>query len=450
MTDLRDKILQTYDDNYCDYFCSLFQKYLNEYKIVDFDILVRYIKILIKKREFDQAYKMIKWLEGYRDKYRLDYDLFGLYLLCFKPQDAERIKQYGNMYSISLSVKMYLMQGKIEEAKKLLASVPNIKENQHLLFHQIQINNQEKFGAFIETEYNSFISNGNELEPGHILRLKKSPDSINPRETDYKKDYRPYMVWKCEGDKVYLFPITTTIRENNYVLFQCKYPNSKGNRAITNTLCYTSRDNILTVFDKVREDDLKPLFANLHRSIYFSRAESKNHENNEFMRGYAGKVEKDKAVSVIDILKREKKWYFVVDVDNDGYKVLELDGDMKVKTDRIETFSKDYIFFQVKDLDEEVIKKIRWRVNNHYVNSSLVGAVVETFSDKYIVLYEKGNYCICITKLYSPSWFNVVTIKKDEIRNTYGFVSEEQLDEIEEMIDRSGKANISNMIKRLK
>ena len=117
MTDLRDKILQTYDDNYCDYFCSLFQKYLNEYKIVDFDILVRYIKTLIKKREFNQAYKMIKWLEGYRDKYRLDYDLFGLYLLCFKPQDAERIKQYGNMHSISLSVKMYLMQGKIEEAK---------------------------------------------------------------------------------------------------------------------------------------------------------------------------------------------------------------------------------------------------------------------------------------------------------------------------------------------
>ena len=159
MKELRDQILNAYYQKYYANFIVLFNQYVDKGYGIDVELISKYIKVLIRTNKFDKAYKMLRWLERYSDRYpSIDEDLFILYYFCFKPRDAERIYKKGNVSTKhkTIIIRNLLLQGKIEEAKKLVTEFLAEEPSKELFYANRLIYNHEHYGAFIETDYESF------------------------------------------------------------------------------------------------------------------------------------------------------------------------------------------------------------------------------------------------------------------------------------------------------
>ena len=217
-------------------FLEIFEAYLSQGYGVDYDIIYFYVNILISLREYDKACRNIRIIEKYMVEHHLEKRLIKFYTLCVKPKEVERvIKEYNLERDNEVALlKSYVLQGKIKEAKDYASVVKyrNISYEARgtVFIYESMIYNHQVKDAFIETEYNCFIENGNVLEPGHIVYLKHEPVSDYRNFGDTKMVSRPYMIWRIDGDKVYLFPVSTSVTEKRaaeaYVLYVQKYPNS--------------------------------------------------------------------------------------------------------------------------------------------------------------------------------------------------------------------------------
>ena len=183
-----------------------------------------------------------------------------------------------------------------------------------------------------ECEYNSFIKNGNKLEPGHIVFLKSNVDKINGKEeiTDKKSKYRPYMIWKINNDRLYMFPVAVK-RENeiNYVLYKQDYPNSGMDRIVKDNLCETSIDNVVSVQDKVRDEDYYSVLKTIFKATYFSKNKEEKEAKEKFMKEFVGEVYEDAIISSVNPLTKESKTYYVNTVYENEYLVFEYNHALK-------------------------------------------------------------------------------------------------------------------------
>ena len=165
------------------------------------------------------------------------------------------------------------------------------------------------------------------------------------------------------------------------------------------------------------------------------------------MQGYYEKPKMHDVIKVVDGLTRENKYYFVIGVKDEYYEVIEVAQGLKVVSNRVEMFRNDRLVSRVINLTNEQIAKLKEQIPGHVLVESLLGAKVETYLGRYIVLNEGKEYVACISYPFSPSYIVLKAFKKSDIRNTYGFISEEEVEDIKAMLERNGK-NLNSLIKK--
>lgn len=324
MPEIKNKLYNLYVNNELDKWLILYSEYINQGFAVDFELIKLFIKVLIKKRDYDYAYSLIKSLEKSKANYDIDEDIAKLYYYCFKPEDALRILMSKDVVkNKALLVKTYMLHGLYTEAYNILLS--NEKESKMTKLKSILENHFEK-GAFIETEYNCFINNGNILEPGYIVFLKNSPEREYNLQSDLKRSNRPYMIWKIEDDKVYLFPVCVISKksDNDYKLYKQKYPNSDRDRKLREELSVTTLDNILSISDKVLSEDYVKLLSIMYSRLYFDKTPFLKSNNDKFIKEFLESIEIYDIIEYVDIDTREHSIYFVVGEIEEQYQVVRV------------------------------------------------------------------------------------------------------------------------------
>ena len=452
MKELISEMFLAYQNKYYETYVRLFDNYSKEADVISYDCLYNYIDSLIKIRRFDDAYKVLRWIEKTNKHPKTDYDLFRFYLACCKTNDCERVLNRGNIPHINeLYVSsMYLLEGKIEEAKKTIHSLdPERKEK---MYWKILVNiyNYENYNSFIETSYDAFIKNGNKLEPGYIVYLKNRPDGLDIIDGDTKADSRPYLIWKCEGDLVHLFPVTTSVKQEGYKLYQQNYRNSECDRSVKPNACYTSIDNILTIKDKLLDKDYHTVLKNIYRGLYFSNNLVFQHNNEYFMQLYNKKAKLHNIIIVVNKDNYEPHRYYVTGENDNYYEVVEINYDKELITGNKELFSKKNYVIDAVELSDEEIDEIEKQITPSEKRDDFIGAKIEYCGDRYIVLYENENYCACIYDPYSPSFIRPICIKKNDIKNIFGYLNSDDLDELRDMTDRNSRIPIKKMLKKQK
>ena len=433
-------------------FLEKFEKYLeNGYGIED-TLIGCYIHALITTKKYDKAYKILKSLEKNVKEFDSYEDLARLYVKCFKPKDAERminsketpIKDYLNL------IKMNLLEGNVKEAEKILDARLKVETNPRYLkrlrsYERLIVNNQEK-GAYIETEYECFKENGNKLEPGHIVYLKDSPQS-KIKWHDVKVIERPYMIWKIEENKIYIFPVSTKEQKNSYKLFSQKYPNSTSDRVIKYNLYYTTEDNILTVKDKLLDEDFKVVIDNLYYVTFFST--KKPNQPEYTMQEFIGNIWKyDIIMDIEQGIITKPKFYLVLDVNDTNYRVIEIDlKDKRVLGLKSQNFKKDKIIYDVVRINENDKNIFLKQLSEQVALKTLIGKKVTTNNNRYIIVDEDKENYLCIDEMYSSSYINVEVVPKEEIKTITGETNEEELERIKVLIKENGH-NIKKILTR--
>ena len=451
MNNIKDAIYEAFNKNDYKGCIKLIDNLVDNGYGVDNYIIFYYIYSLTRIREYDKAYELTKWFEQY-GKGKVNEQLYHLYLYCHKPEEAERIvkKVPFNLVKKETLIRIYLMEGKIDKAKRLLDNILKYEESEGLHRLKAKIDNYYKFDAFIEMDYEPFVKQDRKLKPGHIVFLKKQPDSKLEIESDNKSANRPYMIWQCEGDKVYLFPVTTAEKQGFYKLYRQNYPNSVGDRTVKDRVCYTTKDNILSVCDKVHEDDLKPILKTIYNKMYLSRSKKTRELNDAFMKGYQKPINKYDVIVLVDRNNLNKSYKFVCGCNKDGsYKVIDVDKELNVKNLNIESFRDNRLIYDAIKLSQEEKERIKEQIPKYIIYDTLIGAKIRTRDGRYIVLNENKEKCACIPTIHSPSYINIEHIKKDEIKEIESFIDEISFNNLNEMIERNAKPNTKALIKKL-
>ena len=456
VNNIKGLLKSVYKNKDYDSYFRLFNEYLDHGYGVDFMMLYQYINALIFTRNYDQAYNLIKEYEKVASKYDI-YDIIAqLYLFCFKPEDALRVFSLKTtpIYDYTLPVKIYLMLGKVDEAKELVdnyfENLPNTNNIDKMKYYKRRIDNYYKKGAFIETEYSSFLKNGNALETGHIVFLKNSPTSKGKIEEDVKKGKRPYMIWKIENDKIYLFPVSSSC-DKGFRLYSQKYPNSIGDRIVKGTICETTFENILSVDDKVLDEDLRSVLKNLFSVIYYYRCKDDKQSNINFMRQYVGDIENYDIIEFVDPSSRKRDFYFVLDELESGYEVIECDFDnLKIIGKYPEIFKKERLVFKVRKLNSKDSSSLLAQVPQVFLYKSLKKKIVTSKGNKYIVVKEKDDKLACVSACCSASYINLTAIDRNTVDSIDGEVDSEELDYINKLLSESNGISIKTLLKQKK
>ena len=460
MTTIKEEIIGNFINHRYEQCQELFDKYFKTGYGIDFELIVYYIKLLNRNRHYADSYRMLKLLEkGLYSYPEIASDLFEEYYHSFNHDDAERMLNTGLVREANIAnvVETFMCLGKVEKAKELLDRYMQTSYTERLGKLRTEIENHERYGAFLRIDYKPFVKNGGRLEPGHVVYLNNEPDSDCYFEEEAKLGRRPYLIWKIDEDDIHLFPLTSRVSViGKYVLKKAKYLNADCDRTVIDKSCTTKEDNVRIVIDKIDDRDLKEVLTTTYNFIYYSNDRVQKEGNKEFMQEFHQELEKHNVICTIDKNTRARKYYYIVDVKDDSYIVVEIDHSLRVLDDKAETFKKDRLFFKAYAPSSEQIDRISSQLPPHLLVTSLLGATVEVnnnrfmLNGRYIVIYEKGDFCIGITELHSPTWFRVVTFKKEDIKNTFGCVSEEEVQDIVDMVNRNNKVTIQMMAKKLK
>ena len=433
-------------------FLEAFDRYAKEGNPIEDTLIGCYVYALVATGKVDKAYNLLKNLEKFAEKTDSYEFLSEQYVKCYKAADAERmielkktpIKDYLNI------IRIKLLEGNIKDAQAIIDSRLKVETEESTLrmlrsYEQLIKNHLEK-GAYIETDYNYFKKK-NTLEPGHIVFLKNMPES-DYRNEDEKALKRPYMIWKIEDDIIYIFPVSTQEREKSYKLYMQKYPNSKCDRTVKYTLFQTTEDNVLTVQDKVLEEDFKIILTNLYQASCFADRISKK-QNQYFMQEYIGEISKyDVIKEVVHGSVSVSKFHLVLDIEDKHYRTIEVDyKNKKIIGVKSEKYNKDRVIYDVIRPNEETKQKLIEGLSELVTLKSLIGKKVIANNVRFIIVDEDKKNYFCIDEIYSPSYINVEVIDKDDVKTITGSVSEEELDRIKNLISLSGY-NIGKSLKR--
>ena len=358
-------LYQAYKEKNYNKFLELFDEYLKEGLGVDIPIINTYIISLTKLRKYEEAARVLKIYEKEIIRDHAINAVLNSYIRCFKVEEAERITRDYNMENIDPLnlVNLYLLEGKIEEAKletKIIRKNYKLDEAKKERLNKFEkiIYNYENKNGLIETEYNCFLKSGNELEEGHIVFLKKKPEVDERADHDTRALNRSYMIWRIEGEKLYLFPVSGVCREG-FRLFHQKYPNSIGDRVIKNNTCISYKENVLSVKDKVLEDDYKLVLRNVYDSLYFGQKQYQE-MNEEFINWYVKKPERYDIIETAEKAILTHRFFFTLDVTDENIYAIEIDYSKGIVIgDEVVIFKKDELFFDVIEINENTIDEYK-------------------------------------------------------------------------------------------
>lgn len=348
-------------------FIKCFDKYIEDGYGFDLLNICDYIYSLIKLHRENYAYYILKNLvknNELSDNFKL---ILSSYLYCCTmPIDAinvlESIKtdSYRKDYYLANN---YMLAGRIDESKtiieKMLSKYSYRAEEINELLKEI--NNYEKYGSFIETEYVCFCNLGGKLEPGYIIYLKDSNkiNSLNTNEYNYINS-RPYLIWKIIGDELYLYPITRKDQVYRYELSKDKYLNTPYNRYVKVALCSTNINNVRSVKDRLTIDDFNNALSVSSKAI-INCTDLTFSQKKRFFRLLNDNINNYEMIKVTDIDEgvRRITYYFVLEVNDEEYKCVKIDNKLNVISDEVIYLNKnDIMIYDKKVLDEETKEKI--------------------------------------------------------------------------------------------
>ena len=247
-----------------------------------------------------------------------------------------------------------------------------------------------------------------------------------------------------------MFPVSTSIKSYRFLLSKSKYPNAISDRNIKTKLCKTTKDNVLSVQDKVLDSDMTQILRQIYKTMYFVASKEEKKANSSFIKSYYQNIKPGNVIEIIDKNTKSSKHYYIISDKDTHYEVVEIDPNLNVLSNRIELFKKDRLVFRVIALDDQDKEKINSQISNTPLLRTMIGARIETNYGRFIVLYSKNDSCICISDPYSPSYINIETINKKDINNTLGFISQDALEETQNLVDRNYPISIRTLLKRIK
>ena len=365
---IKEKLIMLFTKKDYHGYIEEFNNYLKEELAVDLEMIFNYVNVLTKLKQFDEAKSIL--YHFYDDAIKSG-NKFWLAKLFFFSYDLDKAREIflsieelptlGIFYLARIS----LLEGKYDEATRLFEEYIEACTKKGLKIHYRtkdylkEIDNHKKYGAFVEMDYASFLKNGNALTPGYIVFLKGSPESINGSDDfeDEKVDSRPYLIWKIEGDRLLLFPVTEVVYFYSYVLYQQYYPNAPFDRCIKDSIAISTVDNILTIKDRLSDSDFERIIRKNFQLTYAIDDEQRS-QRDEFLRNYIGDVSPYQIISYFDREKRYLCFYFVADITDTEYIGHQISRDFSTIIGPEISIPKEMYIYQKIDTNLDEVKSL--------------------------------------------------------------------------------------------
>lgn len=319
-----------------------------------------YVDCLINVGRKEDAYKYINITRKFWPYIYSDGDLAELYIICDKIKEAEKIlnKRTTDTKLYYTAARAYMLNGYYYESKYWFRYLMSITDDEKLIEKAngfiMEINNHLINKAFIQISYSRYKSYGKSLKPGQIIYFR-GKDIVS---SDSKVNYRPYLIWKVDGNKIYCFPVTTQIRREdiNYILRKEKYPNYGFDRMIKeNILCIDEKD-----VDKIIDEITPYDYDRVIDRIYKLHCYKNKMDDYGFVLEEANKlgVKKDDIIIIYDTQNQQRNFYAIESVNDSiytAYKIEKIDDKFHIINDKLYTFTnKDFIIKinkSIKDSD---------------------------------------------------------------------------------------------------
>ena len=398
-------------------------------------ILDIYIECLINLGKIDNAKKYISLMIEIFPKYYNSYHLGIRYCQC---KDIDKLREIINLDDLHGEDLYYL--GKMcyynqyyDEAimlfnKFLLESKnKNLNNETREYLSKIRLFSNQK-NVFREESFLSFKLNNKNLEPGYVVHV----DKVRYREDidDPKCDKRPYMIWKIDGDKIYCFPIASTInKEYEYILYSKNYPNIGFDRIVKDNLVCISCKDVTKVIDKINDNDYETVIQNIYKSICCSNERKKRNQLfiNSILKGF--NIDTYDILSIYDVILKKRRLYFIIDKDikNKKYKTIEIkynNGEFEIINYNINTIPFEEPVLNVIKLVQDIKNKLLEKIPINYKKVNMLGKVVQYDNHELEIMLEEDKYYLCLdrTVSYLSRDINIYFLRKDvPLFSLFGF-----------------------------
>ena len=429
-------------------YITIFEEYLNKNYGLDANMLIQYVTVLIHLKKYEEAANILINLIPDAKKYHFEYKVASQLFFCSKLEVAEDLMssiENPNYLDCYLLGKIYLREGKIENAKqeftKVIKKGKSIGKCYDMTVQSLkEIENHEKYGAFIKINYYSFLKQGNKLEPGHIVYLKQRIDKVNGnmQNEDVKAADRPYLIYKIENDILYLFAVTTNGNHQLTKLSKTDYPNFECDRYVKDNLLTTNVSNVASINVKISNKDFQRITKYLFKGIYFSGNSKENKGKEFFLKSYIGEISISNIIEFVEPRTKQISFYFVIDKTESEYKVVEINLEsLEVLNQFPENIKTSRVVYNVIRLSKPEIEYVLEQIPDSIKCKSVVQAVINYNGQDKIIISETSDKHICIDALYSTSFISLQTIDKTELFNIKRFISDEEFAYIKKIVDEN-------------
>lgn len=416
---------------------ELLDKYFKLYNVgVTDKILDIYIGCLINLGKIDDAKRHILLMIETFPKYYSSYSLGIRYCQCNDIDKLREIINLNDLYGVELYYlgKMCYYNQYYDEASmlfnKFLSGTKNNMNNEakeYLL--KIKLHNEQK-NLFREESFLNFKFKKKKLEPGHVIYVDKVRyrDNINQ---DPKCDRRPYMIWKIDGEKIYCFPIASSINKRyKYVLYARNYPHIGFDRIVKDTLVCVSCRDVTKVIDKIRDDDYESVIQNIYNSICYN--DDRKNTNQLFINSVLKNFNVDNydILSIYDVKLKKIRLYFIInkDIKNKKYKTIEVkyneNGELEVVNYNIDIISFEESVLNVTKLEQDLKNKLLEKIPLNYKKVNMLGKVVQYDNHELEIILEEDKYYLCLdrTVSYLSRDVDIYFLRKDvPLFSLFGF-----------------------------
>lgn len=328
-----------------------------------------YIMDLITNKMYDSANKVLDLLTDKELGSRRS-QVANLLYYCYRCDEA--IDQLLNKNFLTnqdyiLTTKCYLRLGKVSLAKRVLERIEkNDKLTDEIInkinYYKKIISYHEQENEFIEMEYSNFIRNGHTLIPGHVVYLKNTPLVLSGNGTkDEYLNFKTFAIYKIDKTGIYMIPLINSKKEFQYNIKKEDYPIVNKDRYIRSTVCFTNEDNILSVVDKLKDNDLSRIKYSLFLSYYFDKNKDEGKIN--YLHEQLPPITENMVIDYLDIYTKEKTRYYVIGVEPACYVVYPMDINTNEIINNILLIPKDkliYATFKPKnDNNEKVLERVK-------------------------------------------------------------------------------------------
>lgn len=273
--------------------------------------------------------------------------------------------------------------------------------------------------VFVEICYSQFKAQGRQLSSQHIIYTSKIRDDYfeNQYNDDPKRQTRPYMIWKIEGDKIFCFPITTKITRSdsgkrNYALYGQNYKTRNFDRLIKNNLVVIQENDVESVIDRVNDRDFEIIIKQIYNDICFQHDILKKH-NAYFIETLSSQF-KPKLFDVIKVPFHDNnghthcKAYLILEIDlkKGRYKVVEIDltnEEIEIVNYALSYVSMKTPIISIEEIEVERKNKLLEKVPSNFKNVNMIGTIIESENKNLEILLEQDGIFICIDKTFNAS-----------------------------------------------